>query len=289
MGDVTEIRAMLADDVVGAEAAWALAYRTMLAEHRIPAPPGTPELTERAQRRMHYLRDTDPEGSWVADSGGKVVGLAEAQRRGDIWVLAILGVVPGYQDLGVGRALLERALSYGSPTSPGAIFSSPDPRAMYRYLSAGFSLHPTAIAYGPVRRPPAEPPGVREGSVADLDLVQEVDRTVRGVDRGGDIEFLVATGLQLLVDDRGGYAVTEGGRLSLLSALDEEIATDLLAAAMARCPTGEPMDVSWITAEQQWAFSALARGGIPLQIQGSIMMRGGWQPKRPYLANGIFG
>ena len=289
MGDVTEIRAMRADDVVSAEAAWDQAYRTMLAEHHIPVPPGTPELSERTQRRMGYLRETDPGGSWVAEADGTIVGLAEAQRRGDIWVLAILGVVPGYQNLGVGRALLERALAYGSPTSPGAIFSSPDPRAMYRYLSAGFTLHPTATGYGPVRRPPDEPSSVREGSVADLDHVQAVDRTVRGVDRGGDIGFLVATGLQLLVDDRGGYAVTQGGRLSMLSALDEEIATDLLVAAMARCPTGEPMEVSWITAEQQWAFSALARGGVPLQVQGSIMMRGEWQPQLPYLANGIFG
>jgi GNAT superfamily N-acetyltransferase len=289
MGGVTEIRAMEADDVVGAEAAWDQAYRSMLAEHHMPVPPGTPELTERAQRRMRYLRETDPEGAWVADDGGKIVGLAEAQRRGDIWVLAILGVVPGFQDHGVGRSLLERALAYGSPMSPGAIFSSPDPRAMYRYLSAGFTLHPTAAAYGPVRRPLVEPPGVRVGSVADLEQVQAVDRTVRGVDRGGDIEFLLATGLQLLVDDRGGYAVVQSGRLTMLSALDEEIATDLVVSTMARCPTGEPMDVSWITAEQQWAFSALARGGVPLQIQGSVMMRGGWQPQRPYLANGIFG
>jgi hypothetical protein len=56
-----------------------------------------------------------------------------------------------------------------------------------------------------------------------------------------------------------------------------------------RCPADEVVDVSWITAEQQWAVRALADAGVSLQVHESVMMRGAWQPTRPYLAHGIFG
>jgi hypothetical protein len=77
--------------------------------------------------------------------------------------------------------------------------------------------------------------------------------------------------------------------LALLAAADEPMATHLLEAMIIRCPADEVVDVSWITAEQQWAVRALADAGVSLQVHESVMMRGAWQPTRPYLAHGIFG
>jgi GNAT superfamily N-acetyltransferase len=257
--------------------------------NHLPTPERTADLIGLGQRRIRYLRSTDPGGSWVAEEGTRIIGIAQAHIRGAIWTLATLGVLPGFQDKGIGHALLSQVLEYGNPASPGAIFSSPDPRAVRRYVSAGFDLHPTAVAYGPVRKAVDMQAGVRKGSLDDLRCVNDIDRAVRGADRRGDVEFQLSIGYQLLVDDVGGYAIIRGGRLAMLSALDEGIATRLLLSAIAQCPPGAPVDVSWITAEQQWAVRAVAVAGVPIRIHEGIMMRNGWQPRLPYLANGIFG
>ena len=70
--------------------------------------------------------------------------------------------------------------------SPGGIFSSPDPRAVHRYVSAGFDLHPTAVAYGPVRKAVDMQAGVRKGSLDDLRYVSDIDRAVREADNKFD-------------------------------------------------------------------------------------------------------
>jgi GNAT superfamily N-acetyltransferase len=286
---VSTIRPLRSEDEAGAEAAWDLAYRTLLEGANLPVPPRTPGSIEDARRRMAYLRSTDPGGSWVAESDGEIVGVAQAHLRGDTWVLATLGVVPHRQDRGLGRALLDRALAYGDPESPGAIFSSPDPRAVYRYVRAGFTLHPAATAHGPVRRPVARQPGVRDGSLDDLGIVDGVDAEVRGSVRRSDVGFLLSLGSELLVDEDGGYALVRGGRLSMLAALDEEIAVRLLLDAVSRSQGHGTVDVSWLTAGQQWAVRTLALAGVPIHVHESIMVRGRWEPRHPYLPNGIFG
>lgn len=275
-------------DEVGSEAAWDDAYRTLLLEQHLPTMERTPELIAWGQRRMRYLRGTDPAGSWVAEADGQIVGIAQAHLRGDRWVLATLGVVPRCQDQGVGHELLDRTLAYAEPAPLRAIFSSPDPRAVHRYVSAGFELHPTATAFGPVRRHIEPPPGVREGSIDDIDQVNEIDGSVRGSDRGTDVEFQLGSGCRLLIDE-GGYVVIRGGNVVLLAALEEDIATRLLLAALATCPQESPANVGWITTEQQWAVRTVTKAGVPLHVHESIMMRGGWQPRLPYLPSGIFG
>jgi GNAT superfamily N-acetyltransferase len=276
-------------DEVGAEDVWSQAYGKLLKESHLPVVPRTPELIEMIQRRMRYLLRTDPRGSWVAEAGAQIVGIAQAHIRGEIWVLATLGVLPSSQDGGIGRELLRRTLAYGDSASPGAIFCSPDPRAVHRYISAGFDLHPTSVAYGPARAAVPMPVHVREGTLDDMNHVCEVDRRVRGSDRGSDVDFQLSLGYHLLIDDNGGYAVVRHGRVAMLSALGEEVATDLLVSAIARCPTDLPVDVSWITPEQQWAVRAISKAGVPIHIHGAIMMRNDWQPRLPYLPNGIFG
>ena len=160
---------------------------------------------------------------------------------------------------------------------------------MHRYVSAGFDLHPVVTAFGRARADVSNLLSVREGTLDDLDQTSEIDRTVRGTDRGTDIEFLLGGGNRLLIDDNGGYAVTAGGRVAMLSSLDDDIAGRLLLAAIAQCRSGEPIDVGWLTARQQWAIQTLTQHGVSLHVHQSVMMRGGWEPELPYLAHGIFG
>lgn len=290
MAAMTEVRTMGDDDIAGAEEAFHRAITAVLAEYHLPVQERTPERKAMHHAQMRYLLESDPLGSWVADDDGEIVGVAQANIRGDRWFLALLGVAPGQQDRGLGRGLLNRAVAYGRRMPRGGIFASPDPRAMYRYLSAGFELHPTAAGYGPIRRPIINPTGIRSGSAADDTVVRSIDLRVRGVDRDGDVTFLVNSGYQLrLADDDRGYVVAQNGRVAMLSALDEDAAGRLLRAVISGCPTGEPVDVSAITAQQQWAFAPLMEAGVSLRVDGSVMMRGAWQPTLPYLASGGFG
>lgn len=282
------VRPMRPSDEAEAEAAWDHTYRTLLLENHLPASERTAEFIELRQRRLAYLRSSDPMGSWVAESEGTIVGVAQAHIRGDRWVLATLGVVPDFQEQGVGRELLDRTLDYGRSAPLGAIFSSPDPRALHRYASAGFDLQPSALGSGPVRHRLAAPPGVRVGSIEDIDTVDAVDVEVRGGARREDIDFQLRSGAELLMADDG-YALVRHGWLWALTATSEPVASRLLQAALARLPDGAPINVPWITARQQWAVRVLVDAGVSLSVHEAVMTRGPWEPESPYVASGIFG
>jgi GNAT superfamily N-acetyltransferase len=285
------VRPLRVEDTVEAEVAWDRAYRTLLTEHHLPTSERTPEFIDLRQRRIAHLLSTDPGGSWVAESNGAIVGLAQAHIRDGRWVLATLGVLPDHQDRGVGRQLLDRTLDYGQSSPVGAIFSSPDPRAVHRYASAGFDLQPSAVASGPVRRPVDVPPGIRDGSMDDLGTVDAVDRRVRGGTRSLDIQFQLGCGARLLLSDEddAGYALVRRGFVWALTATTEAVARRLLYAALAQVPDGESVSVSWITARQQWAVRVLVAAGVSLSVHEAVMTRGPWEPGLPYLASGIFG
>ncbi|HSI92600.1 MAG TPA: GNAT family N-acetyltransferase, partial [Jiangellaceae bacterium] len=171
------IRPMRVEDIDAAER---LTARAFAASSRTGATERTPEQRRRWSSRLSHLLDADPAGCWVADDGA-VRGIAAAVRRDLLWVLSTYAVDPRYQGRGAGHALLEAAIGYGAGCLRGLICSTSDPRALRRYRRAGFTIHPTMQLTGTVDR--ASLPiidGVREGTDADLELVDSVDRQVRG-------------------------------------------------------------------------------------------------------------
>src|SRR4051794_7038633 len=179
-GPMTTIRPMGDDDVAGAAETWIDAFGTMRAAYHLPVEERTDAAVARLQARLRHLLRNDPGGSWVAEDGdGRVVGLAQALVREGLWVLSLFGVVPGHQEAGVGRRLLDAAVAYGSGVPAGLILCSRDPRAMRRYARAGFDLHPSVTAYGTVDRDrdrlrPDD--AVREGGPEDMAFVAALER-----------------------------------------------------------------------------------------------------------------
>src|SRR3954452_19245750 len=106
----------------------------------------------RGQSRVAHLLETDPGGPWVAEAGGRVVGVALALVREGLWGLSLLAVEPPRQDQGIGRRLLDAALAYANGARGAIILSSTDPKAMRRYALAGFDLRPCVTAAGMVNR-----------------------------------------------------------------------------------------------------------------------------------------
>ena len=290
-GGEVDIRPMTPDDVAAAELVWYEASSAMRTLYHLPVEERTPEDAGRMVARIAHLQSTDPGGSWVAvDRDGVVVGLSQALVRDDLWVLSLLGVSPGCQDRGAGKALLEAAVSYGRETPRGLILCSRDPRAARRYLRAGFDMHPSVTARGPVdrRRVPATP-NVRDGRAGDLDLASALDRKLRGGAHGADLEHLLGEGCELLVHPGRGYVLVRRAKPVFLAAHGEAEATELLWAALARADEGETVEVNWITAVQQWALRTVVEAGLALHPVGPVMVRGMSAPPPTYLPSGAYG
>ncbi len=292
MGAVTpavDTRPMLPDDAPACEEVWREAFAAMRRAYHLPVHSDDEAARERLRRRIQLLCDTDPGGSWVATDGDATAGFAQAIQRGHLWVLSLLAVAEDHQGQGVARRLLERAVAYGDGEGPGLIMSSRDPRAMHRYVQAGFALHPTVAAFGSLRREQLVPtPQVRVGGAQDLDLVAEVDRQLRGSAHGPELERMLEECDLLVVPGRG-YALARATGVALLAAVDEETAIALLVAGLAATPEGAVVDVNWMTAAQQWAIRSCTDLGLELMPVGAVMVRGRPGPLVPYLPSGAYG
>jgi len=287
---VPSVRAMESDDVAACESLWHDAFHAMRVAYHLPVAAIGDAEHEQARRHMALVRDTDPGGSWVALQRDEIVGFTQALRRDDLWVLSLLAVALAHQGRGVARTLLDRALSYGDPSSPGMIMSSRHPAALHRYVQAGFALHPTVAARGVVRRSGLEAgTTVQVGGPGDLETVAHVDRRLRGASHGPEMRLMLDEGAQLLVVPGRGYALARPGGVRVMGAVDDETAGALLAAALAVSPEGTVVDVNWITGAQQWAIRVCSDLGLELHPVGAVMVRGRPGPLAPYLPSGAYG
>src|SRR6266446_2250462 len=67
------------------------------------------------QFQSFCLKD-DPDGLWVAEDAGAILGFAFSWVCGDLWFLAELFVSPDHQGRGIGNELLKRTLDHAHKT-----------------------------------------------------------------------------------------------------------------------------------------------------------------------------
>lgn len=250
----------------------------------------TPEEVEIRKERYRHSLEHDPEGSWIAADGDRVAGVALALVRENVWILSLFAVDEAYRNAGIGRRLLDRALEYAAGCQGGILAASTHPAALRRYALAVFTLLPTLMASGTVRRESVPPDlAVRQGTKRDLDLAADVDRRLRDAAHGPDLEFMLRTGGRFLVSERPsgcGYAVEWKGHPGIVAATAPDIAADLLWACLAES-TGET-EIRWITGQQNWAIPVALEAGLSLSPAGPICVRGELGPLTPYLPSGPF-
>lgn len=147
----------------------------------------------------HILR-TDPDGCWVAEMDGILVGYAQALQRGDIWFLSQLFVLPDVHSLGVGEQLLARSQEYGRARKARvfSVVASASLVAQSLYMRHG--MFARGVAYrmsgpiAPLLELP-EPSGNRK-KIVDCsgwqDRMAELDRLVFGAERRQDHAFYLS-------------------------------------------------------------------------------------------------
>jgi GNAT superfamily N-acetyltransferase len=278
------IRAMRPEDIGAADAvAW-----SVLGHHRATRDPEERRL--RAQARFEHYLEVDPAGAWVAELDGRIVGTAIAILREGIWGLGLLAVAAEHQARGLGRVLLEAALTYADGARGGLIMSSEDPRALRRYALAGFGLRPCVAAAGMLRTDlPAVPAGVHEPDrAAAVAFAAPISRAVRGASHGEDLGLLVDAGARFLALGNRGYALHEEGTVRVLAARDDETAAALLTACFAQAPRGATVQVDLLTHGQDWAIRTCLLAGLSLSPAGAVFTRGDVGPMRPYIPTGPF-
>jgi GNAT superfamily N-acetyltransferase len=249
-----------------------------------PAHEFTEEARERGTARIAHLQRTDPEGAWVAELEGEPVGCALALVRDGMWFLSLLIVKPGLQGKGIGRQLLDAALT--TATDRSWILATVEPAAVRRYQRAGFALHPTYTAKGaPDRSHIPAITGIRDYD-DDRETLDDVLRAVRGAAMGPEVDYWRERGSRVVVAPGQGFAVLRAEGTNWLAATDEGTARDLLWTVLAEAPG--PVEVDWLGANQQWAIDVCLDAHLTMRGGASLCLRG--QPTMsPYLPCGAFG
>lgn len=281
------IRAMTADDVPEAERVSDEAFTPM-------AEPGmstsrSPEQQAMWRARAEHLLGTDPAGCWVAERDGAMLGFATSFRRDVTWFLGTYAVRPELQSQGLGRALLDAALTHSRGCLRGMLSASRDPKAFRRYRHAGFTMHPQMFLAGRVDRsaiPVVE--HVREGNESDFDLLDSLDRQQRGAAHGPDHAVLLAQN-RLVVLDRptgSGYAyLADDGKPAVVCASTRKAASLLLWEAVASAPPDRDLTIPHISAANEWAIDVGLTARLEVHTAGYLALRG-MKPPTPYLHHG---
>lgn len=238
----------------------------------------------RSARVEHHL-GTDPDGAWVAELDGEVVGIGMAMVRERLWGLSLLAVAEHARGRGAGRELVRAACSTFDGCAGGLILSSEHPAAMRIYATSGFALRPCLAASGQVRFRPDRPAEVRDLGDADTGWMDDVARAVRGGPYSRELPLWRRRGAHLLgIEGRGWLAGLEGRLLTLVAA-DEDAARGLLRAHLSGPAEAT---VGFISAGHDWAIAECLAAGLALSPEGAICVRGNPGTLAPYLPNGAF-
>jgi GNAT superfamily N-acetyltransferase len=261
--------------------------------------PWSPPPFEAFAATHAHLLTTDPDRSWVALEGGRVVAFAAAFVRGDAWFLSDLFVDPDFQGCGIGSALLDRVWGDGPPkriTIADAI--QPVSNAMYARRGLVPATPILELNGMPARRTlllGSAQFGTAAASLAaagpDSDSLARLDAAAYGFGRVADHAFWAKSARCTLWCRDGepvAYAyVSPGGRMGPVAGRDGESAAAALAAELAR-HDGPPVHLDVPGSARELVETALAAGLRITGPPGLLLLSQGLEPPRGLAISGYW-
>ena len=191
------------------------------------------------------LRD-DPDGLWIAEDAGEILGFAFSWVCGDLWFLAQLFVSPGEQGRGIGRELLRRTWQHAEKagaTTKALITFTFNTVSQGLYIRHG--LMPRCAIYNLAGAcDPRRLEGERLRSVplediaAHLRMLDAIDAGALGVSRAKHHRLLIGGGTARGVllhagDECVGYAYIAGGDIGPLAVSRRDLLGPAFRTALA--------------------------------------------------------
>jgi len=261
------------------------AFRSAALEHG--APPAWRDVAEATALAEQYFEE--PEGAIAAESGGALMGVGFARRRGEVATLGpIAAAVPGR---GTGGKLLDELIVRAEHWGVHSMRLYQDgwnPASFALYASRSFAAVDTVAA---IERPALAPPrldssrGLEVAPLRPGDLVElsALDHRLTGLERPADLGAnvrLVARRRGAIVGFAGGAGNTLGPVVALdvadLGALVARLLPDVAGVATGRLSTATPT-----------AMLAMLALGFRVTAVGTVMVRGVAPPARPPQLYGV--
>ena len=286
---VTTYRPATPADLPTCGAIWRLALNDYFGRLNLPEIPDDLVAILRIHR---HLLATDPDSFLVAeqataDGPVRIVAFASAVRRGAVWFLSMLFVLPEAQGSGIGRALLARLLPPPGTAALATCTDTAQPISNGLYASIGMVPRmPLLRLVGLAERPtelPSLPEGIRAigfdevdrrgdriGGAALDDEIAALDRDAVGFDHPVD-HAMVRTegrlGFLFLGPDGGpvgyGYA-SEAGRVGPIAVRDPAllgpVVSHLVTTVRPRGAFG-----LWLPGAAEGTIGPLLRAGFRLE------------------------
>jgi GNAT superfamily N-acetyltransferase len=233
-----------------------------------------------------FALQEEPDGFFVAEDEGKVIGATISWVRGRLWFLSHLFIIPSYQGRGVGKTLLGRALAYC--TSPNAglrsvITMAFNPASIALYMKNGMypiedisllSLDPDKTGHIPESLPGTSCEGMGKSS-RQRDELSLIDEQVMGMSRPLHHKFFqenqLASGYLLRYKGRAvAYAyIWPDGRIGPVAALPDAPYKNILKAFIALARKASP------------SLSMMVPGSNKIALEVAFSL--GFTINRPYL------
>ena len=200
----------------------------------------------------------DPDGLWIAEDGGEILGFAWSWVCGDVWFLAQLFVDPARQGRGIGNELLKRTMEHArkSKAAHKALITFTFNRVSQGlYIRHGLFPRMPIYFFDAARErvleelpePPLRSVAI-DGSAATMQRLAEIDFRALGVSREKHHRYLLddpaTTGVLLCAgSDCVGYGyVGSNGHVGPVAVMRAELLRDAFATALklaADCSSGK--------------------------------------------------
>ena len=286
---VTTYRPATPADLPTCGAIWRLALNDYFGRLNLPEIPDDLVAILRIHR---HLLATDPDSFLVAeqataDGPVRIVAFASAVRRGAVWFLSMLFVLPEAQGSGIGRALLARLLPPPGTAALATCTDAAQPISNGLYASLGMVPRmPLLRLVGLAERPtelPSLPEGIRAigfdevdrrgdriGGAALDDEIAALDRDAVGFDHPVD-HAMVRTegrlGFLFLGPDGGpvgyGYA-SEAGRVGPIAVRDSALLGPVIGHLVTTVSPRGAFGL-WLPGAAEGTVGPLLRAGFRLE------------------------